>query len=87
MGPARGSLSQAVLDGSDGGVVQLAGDTRRQRFLTASSKVSQDTSGRRCGGQGELSPRAVVTWASWGEEVGSVCTAVSCCWRVGGRQG
>jgi hypothetical protein len=37
-------------------VVELAGDTRGRRFLTASSKASQSTSGRWCGRQGEQSP-------------------------------
>lgn len=44
-----------------GGVAELAGDQGERRFLTASSKVSQSTSGRRRGRQGEQSPRDVVT--------------------------
>ena len=48
----------ALLEGGDRAVVELAGETRRRRFLTASSKVSQSTSGRWCGRQGEQSPRA-----------------------------
>ena len=48
----------ALLDGGGRAVVELAGDTRRRRFLTASSKVSQSTSGRWRGRQGEQSPHA-----------------------------
>jgi hypothetical protein len=43
---ARKRLSLALLDGGYPVVVELAGDTRGRRFLTASSKVSQSTSGR-----------------------------------------
>jgi hypothetical protein len=58
---ARKRPSLALLDGCYRVVVELAGDTRGRRFLTASSKASQSTSGDWCGRQGEQSPRAVVT--------------------------
>jgi hypothetical protein len=50
---ARKRLLLALLDGKYRVVVELAGNTRGRRFLTASSKVSQSTSGRWCGRQGE----------------------------------
>jgi hypothetical protein len=53
---ARKRPSLALLDGCYRVVVELAGDTRGRRFLTASSKASQSTSGRWCGRQGEQSP-------------------------------
>jgi hypothetical protein len=59
--PARQRPLLALLGGVIQIVVGIAGDTRGRHFLTASSKVSQSTSGRWCGRQGEQSPRAVVT--------------------------
>lgn len=59
---ARKRPSLALLDGGYRSVVGLAGgDARERRFLTASSKASQSTSGRWSGRQGEQSPHVVVT--------------------------
>jgi hypothetical protein len=74
----------ALLDGGYRVVVQLAGDTRRRRFLTASSKASQNTSGRWRGRQGEQSPRAsgdVILLLQPGA-VG-VCRVRCCCRQAG----
>jgi hypothetical protein len=78
---ARKRLLLALLDGKYRVVVELAGNTRGRRFLTASSKVSQSTSGRWCGRQGEQSPRAVVTlFCCYSPELCG-CRVRRCCTR------